>query len=185
MQHLETALIRLTVWLEQRNVPYMVIGGFAVMVWGEPRLTQDLDVTIWVTADRMDQTVRDLTQEFPTEVSDPIAFIQSVRVLPVTVGAIRADVIFANLPYEEQAIKRALRIELPSGGVFVCAPEDLILHKIISTRAKDRQDIEGIFKTRHASLDYSYLDPRVRELSDMLADPAIFDWYDSLRIRWP
>jgi hypothetical protein len=54
--------------------------------------------------------------------------------------------------------------------VRVCAPEDLILHKIVSQRARDREDIEGVLEYRHAELDYQYLDPRVEELSDALAD---------------
>jgi hypothetical protein len=31
--------------LEKRGIPYMVIGGQAVLLYGEPRLTRDIDVT--------------------------------------------------------------------------------------------------------------------------------------------
>jgi hypothetical protein len=69
-------------------------------------------------------------------------------------------------------------------NVSICAPEDLILHKIVSPRAKDREDIENLFKARHRELDYSYLDPRVEELSVALADSALLNWYEALRTRW-
>ena len=34
--------------LSAANVPYMVIGGQAVLVYGEPRLTKDIDLTVGV-----------------------------------------------------------------------------------------------------------------------------------------
>jgi len=38
-------LEKLSLALEERGIPYMVIGGQAVLVYGVPRLTQDVDVT--------------------------------------------------------------------------------------------------------------------------------------------
>ena len=32
--------------LDKRKIPYMVIGGNAVLIYGEPRLTQDIDITL-------------------------------------------------------------------------------------------------------------------------------------------
>jgi hypothetical protein len=98
--------------------------------------------------------------------------------------SVPVDLIFAALPYEEEAIARARPIKLKSGTVPVCAPEDLILHKIVSQRARDREDIEGVFRYRHAELDYEYLDPRVEELADALSDRSMLDWYRGLRERW-
>ena len=34
-------------------MPYMVIGGQAVLVHGEPRLTRDIDITLGLTAERV------------------------------------------------------------------------------------------------------------------------------------
>ena len=34
--------------LEQYNVRYMVVGGYAVAIHGHPRYTKDLDIWIWV-----------------------------------------------------------------------------------------------------------------------------------------
>jgi hypothetical protein len=30
------------------NIPYMVIGGQAVLIYGEPRLTKDIDITLGI-----------------------------------------------------------------------------------------------------------------------------------------
>ncbi|MEA1964244.1 MAG: hypothetical protein U9O41_03845 [Candidatus Aerophobetes bacterium] len=32
--------------LEKYNIPYMIIGGQAVLLYGKPRLTRDIDVTL-------------------------------------------------------------------------------------------------------------------------------------------
>lgn len=42
----EQALVRLARRLSDLEVPYMVIGGVANAVWGEPRATLDIDVTL-------------------------------------------------------------------------------------------------------------------------------------------
>lgn len=46
MTRLDQAVAHVAGTLDRLGIPYMVIGGFAVTVWGEPRLTQDVDVTI-------------------------------------------------------------------------------------------------------------------------------------------
>jgi hypothetical protein len=34
--------------LEKHKIPYMIIGGHAVILYGEPRLTRDIDITLGV-----------------------------------------------------------------------------------------------------------------------------------------
>ena len=43
MSRLEKTLARLAEFLDGAGVAYMVIGGFANLHWGKPRLTQDLE----------------------------------------------------------------------------------------------------------------------------------------------
>ncbi len=38
--------------LDARGLPYMVIGGQAVLLYGEPRLTRDIDITLGVGPER-------------------------------------------------------------------------------------------------------------------------------------
>ena len=42
----EKLLKRLAAALESEKIPYMIIGGQAVLLYGEPRLTRDIDVTL-------------------------------------------------------------------------------------------------------------------------------------------
>ena len=51
------ALRQLSQLLDRLGLPYMVIGGVANLVWGEPRTTQDVDVTVSVAREKLDETV--------------------------------------------------------------------------------------------------------------------------------
>ena len=184
MPELDDALFTLSSWLTENGIGHMVIGGFAVTVWGEPRFTRDLDVTVSVPADKFAQTVNRISSRFVSLSQDPVKFATETRVLPIMVESVPAALIFAALPYEEDAIARAHQIQLRNGAVPVCSPEDLILHKIVSQRPRDHEDIEGVFRYRHRELDYSYLDPRVEELADALSDRNMLEWYQRLRQRW-
>jgi hypothetical protein len=184
MAELDDALFTLSSWLRNNGIGHMVIGGFAVTVWGEPRFTRDLDVTIPVTPDTLAATVDLICSEFSALPTHPLQFVEETRVLPILVRSVPVDLVFAALPYEDEAIARARPIHLKHGTVPVCSPEDLILHKIVSERPRDHEDIEGVFRYRHAELDYAYLDPRVEELADALSNREMLDWYRRLKQRW-
>ena len=34
--------------LNKKSIPYMIIGGQAVLIYGEPRLTRDIDITLGI-----------------------------------------------------------------------------------------------------------------------------------------
>ncbi len=34
--------------LNRKSIPYMIIGGQAVLIYGEPRLTRDIDITLGI-----------------------------------------------------------------------------------------------------------------------------------------
>ena len=184
MSELDHALLTLSSWLTESKIPHMVIGGFAVTVWGEPRFTRDLDITVSVPSERFSHAIGEICHRFASLASEPLKFVTDTRVLPIMVESVPVDLIFAALPYEEDAIARARPVKVSNGTVPICSPEDLVLHKIVSHRPRDHEDIEGVFRYRHSELDYGYLDPRVEEIADALSDRNMLDWYRSLRRRW-
>jgi len=40
--------------LDQQKIPYMIIGGQAVLLYGRPRLTRDIDITLGIDTDKFD-----------------------------------------------------------------------------------------------------------------------------------
>lgn len=154
--------------LESRDLPFMVIGGQAVLVHGQPRLTQDIDVTLGVDPDRLG-TVIEIGEELelkplPREVEP---FVRETFVLPVFHEAtrIRVDFVFSTTAYERQAIERAVRVALGGTQVPFATAEDLILHKLFAGRPRDREDALGVVRRQAEKLDWSYLDRWAREFA--------------------
>jgi hypothetical protein len=179
---LEKGLLEIVSYLEGAATPYMVIGGFANLAWGVPRTTQDVDITVHVAEEDLSDFVRDIGKGFSILPTDPDGFVKETRVLPLqTSNGIRIDLIFAGLPYEETALGRARQVEVQGTGVRICSPEDLIIHKIISERPRDREDVEGIFRQQGSNLDFVYLDRIVNELGEALSRSDIAEFYQSLK----
>lgn len=181
MSALERALLELAQTFGDNRIPYMIIGGMANAVWGEPRATLDIDVTIWVAEEEISDVVSLLGGLYQPRVSDPVGFIEETRVFPLqSEDGVPIDVVFGTLPFEHQAIARSVEVPVAGTPVRFCTPEDLVLHKIISERERDLKDARGIVLRRMKLLDLAYLEPRIRELSDALERPEIWrSW-----IRW-
>jgi hypothetical protein len=79
----EDALAEITSFLDRHHVPYMVIGGIANLIWGEPRATLDVDVTVLVPPDAIDSFIQSVGREYTILVKDPSDFVRDTRVLPV------------------------------------------------------------------------------------------------------
>jgi hypothetical protein len=184
MSDQEGVLLRVAAALERQGIPYMVIGGLANVVWGEPRATLDVDVTVWVDEANLAGAVTDLTAAFRPLVEDPLEFLRETRVLPLeSEEGVRIDVVFGLLPFEREAIARAVPIVVAGTPVRFCTAEDLILMKIISTREQDLADAEEVTVRRINLLDLGYLEPRIRELEDLLGRGEIARRWEAWKTR--
>jgi Nucleotidyltransferase of unknown function (DUF6036) len=185
MTALERAVVEIADALEAMAVEYMIVGGIANAIWGEPRATIDVDVTVAVANPRMATTISALVKAFTAAVPDPDAFVRRTRVLPVdTSDGIRIDIIFALLSFELEAVHRAASVVVGGRTVRVVTPEDLLLMKIISERPRDLGDAEALTRRLVDTLDRVYLEPRIREFAASLERPEILeywrDWTSSL-----
>ncbi len=79
----EALLEQIARGLDSRSIPYMLIGGQAVLLYGEPRLTNDVDVTLGAAPDRL-PVVLDLAREanWRVLVANPVEFVAQTLVLP-------------------------------------------------------------------------------------------------------
>jgi hypothetical protein len=48
----EETLIKIANFLNHLSIPYMIIGGQAVLLYGEPRLTRDIDITLGIDIEK-------------------------------------------------------------------------------------------------------------------------------------
>ncbi len=182
MNKLEGALKDIQDFLKKQAVPYMIIGGIGNLVWGEPRLTVDIDITIYISDIKERDFIREARSRFRILVDNPRDFVKKTRVLPIEITEnVKGDIIFAGLEYEKIAIERAVEVEISKNSrVRVCTAEDLVIHKAISEREKDWQDIEGILLRRGSLLDNSYIFNWLSQFASALDKPGILKRYEEL-----
>jgi len=73
------------------------------------------------------------------------------------------DVSMGALPFEENAIRRAVPTDVGDLQVPLPAPDDLVVMKAVAHRARDIADIEAILSA-HPSVDEKWIVATVREL---------------------
>jgi hypothetical protein len=105
----ELLLVKIARALDKAKIPYMVIGGQAVLLHGEPRLTRDIDVTLGITPERLDHILPLINTIGLEALVDPESFARQTMVLPCQDPDtdLRVDFIFSFSPYEAQAIEHA------------------------------------------------------------------------------
>ncbi len=162
-------------FLTTHQVPYVFIGGLAVQYWGEPRFTHDLDLTVAMPAEEVDDFVHMVTDFLSSRVDDPMSFAQRTRMVLVKASnGCQVDISLALPGYEDHVMARAVEIELePQKSVQFCSAEDLIIHKAIAKRPRDIQDIEGIVYRQQDRLDVDYIRLWLNEFANLLADPDL------------
>ncbi len=172
----EEILSRIGTSLNRHSLPYMVIGGQAVLLYGEPRLTRDIDITLGVSAEHIKEllvvVVRELSlKPIPENIE---SFVRQTMVLPAfdeTTG-IRVDFIFSFTPYEIQAIKRAKGVKILRQEVSFASPEDVIIHKIFAGRPRDIEDVKTII-LKNPEIDIKYIKKWLRKF-DAFSDKKEF-----------
>ena len=143
----EELLTGLASALKESGIPYMVIGGQAVLLYGEPRLTRDIDITLGVGIEHLEDILMVCKNLSLTPLPENIEqFVRETMVLPTfdDKTGIRVDFIFSWTPYERQAIQRARPVSIGGVNVYFASVEDLIIHKIFAGRPRDIEDVKII-----------------------------------------
>ena len=156
---IERLLARLAAALAASRIPYMLIGGQAVLFYGHARLTQDVDVTLGVDTDEVEAVLAVCRAAKLTPlVKQPSQFARDTHVLPAAdeLSGLRVDLVFSNTAYERQAIKRARTARVGRATVRFAALEDLIIHKLIAGRPIDLDDTR-VLLTKPAPLNTRYI----------------------------
>jgi predicted nucleotidyltransferase len=155
----EEILSKIGAVLKKHNIPYMIIGGQAVLLYGEPRLTRDIDITLGVNTEYVNELLKVIRELSLKPIPENIKlFVQQTMVLPAleeTTG-IRVDFIFSFTTYEIEAIKRARKITIMGQEVCFASPEDVIVHKIFAGRPRDIEDVRSII-LKNLDIDNQYI----------------------------
>jgi len=146
---------------------WYLFGAQAVHVWGMPRLTADVDVTVRLRAEDPSGFIAAMQEAgFDVRLENVAEFVRRTRVVPfVHRGSqIPVDVVLAGPGLEEEFLERASPVDLGGVTLPVISPEDLLITKVLAGRPKDLEDIRVILRERLPELDLS----RVRRILGLL-----------------
>ncbi len=151
---------------------WFLFGAQAVLLWGRPRLTADVDITARLQPEDARGFCADMEGAgFQLRVADPVAFLARTRVLPFLhlPTQLPLDLVLAGPGLEEQFLDRAVRVEMEGLSVPVIAPEDLVVMKILAGRPKDIEDVRAVLAERLATLDTGRIEATLTALEQALA----------------
>ena len=158
--------------LESLGIPYMVVGGFAAIFYGEPRLTIDVDIV----ADMQPTQIRPFVEAFP--IPDYYVSVEAIRdalqrrypfnVIQPATGA-KVDLVpLPRDPFTRAAFERRRRMQYDTAGhsAMFITPEDIVVAKLIAFREtrsdKHMRDARGVVVTQWGQLEVETARRRAR-----------------------
>ena len=180
---IERLMSKIAKCLDEEKIPFMIIGGQAVLLYGTPRLTRDIDITLGVDTDRfssLERVCRKLKLKILPENSED--FAKDTMVLPVEEieSRIRVDFMFSFSVYEQQAIRRVKKVKMNGQPVKFASCEDIIIHKMLAGRAIDNEDVINILLKNKDSLDIEYIRKWLLEFSEIPEHKEILGKFNNL-----
>lgn len=155
------------------GLAWYLFGAQAVVIWGRPRTSADIDVTVDLDPARVPELVDELARAgFQLRIRDGVeAFVARTRVLPFTHAPTQfpVDVVLAGPGLEEEFLDRSLRVKIGHREIPVISPEDLVVTKILAGRPKDLEDVRGIIATRGRELQIEQIRATLATLEAALA----------------
>jgi len=159
--------------LESLDIPYMVVGGFAAIFYGEPRLTIDVDIVI----DMRREHIRLFVDAFPIPeyyvseegVRDSLWRRYPFNVIEPTTGA-KVDLVpLPRDPFTRAAFQRRQRMIYDQAGhsASFITPEDIVVAKLVAHREtgsdKHLRDARGVLLTQWGELDLQAIHDSARQ----------------------
>lgn len=152
--------------LEGFRIPYLVTGSVAAMAYGEPRLTNDIDIVAAIE----EHHIRGLTAAFPPDeyyisdemIREAIRHQNQFNIIHPSSG-LKVDVIIRrDTPFDASRFSRVRRIHpAETYEANFAAPEDVIIKKMEYYKAggseKHLRDITGILKISGDEVDSQYI----------------------------
>jgi hypothetical protein len=167
---------------QSRKWRFCFIGGIAVHRWGEPRFTQDVDLTLLTGFGSEAAFIDAFLTQFPARTRSARQFALDHRVLLATSPrGVDIDVALGAYPFEEDAIRRASPwLANDTTTLITCSAEDLIIQKVFAARDRDWGDVEGVLARQHGTLDLARIRRELPPLLELKEDPESFGKFEQL-----
>jgi hypothetical protein len=169
------AALEVQSFCEAKGWKYCFIGGLALQPWGNPRATQDADLTLLTGFSNEEGFVDELIKVFRLRRPDGRDFALRHRVLLLwSTEGVGIDIGLGALPFEERSIQRSkICLLAPGHSLRVCCAEDLIVHKAFAARDQDWADVDMILLRQGNSLNINQIFEELTPLAALKEDNEI------------
>ncbi len=152
--------------LAKLRIPYLITGGIAVVAWGRPRFTADIDVVIELLPKNLEQLAKELEA-----IDNDVYVDRNMMSRALTTqgefnfihpsSGLKVDFwILTNEKFDRERMRRRIKRKIAGIPLFFSSPEDLILIKLRwhkeSGSEQQLRDVESIIKIQK-KLDWRYL----------------------------
>jgi hypothetical protein len=161
------SLQRLLKLLEEKDVPYMIIGGYALPFYGRIRTTVDIALAVAIRTEKeLNRLLSSLrSADFEPTIYSPLN--------PLIVVVDRKEKIEIELwlkpdgiVFDEETLRRRKKVKLNANiWAWIVSAEDFIVNKLArpDRGAVDEQDVRSVLTRQGNKLDKEYLKRRANE----------------------
>jgi len=145
--------------LRHKKINVVLIGGYASNLYGEVRLTKDIDFLLGVGLEGVEDALSIIPKANLKPISPtPLQSALRDHYLRCIYGdnQMIVDILFGSSEYERAIFERAKTITIDRTKVLVATMEDVIIMKAQANRARDWDDIRGIL-LRNPECDNKYI----------------------------
>jgi hypothetical protein len=145
----------------------MVVGGLSAAYYGIPRATFDIDLVVAMELSNLRSLVKILHREgFDLTYADATLLLKVSNMLQATTPrGLRLDIWLIKSEHDRVAFERRRRATLwGRHKVWLAAPEDVVLSKLIAGRARDLEDVIGVLEEQKGRLDWTYVNSWAKRL---------------------
>jgi hypothetical protein len=131
-------------------VPHAFGGALALAYYAEPRATVDIDLNVFVPAERFDEVAAPLRALGVAMDDEAAALVARDGQARVWWDVTPIDLFFAYDAFHDVAARARRTVPFADGNIPILAPEHLIVCKAVFNRAKDWVDIDAMLELGHA-----------------------------------
>lgn len=132
--------------LNSEKVEYLLVGGYAIIHYGRPRATGDMDIWVGATPENAERVVRALNRfGFRDPSINPSRFQAAGQVFRMGVAPLRIEILtsVSGLAFEPAYARRAT-VRIDDVDVSVIHLDDLKTNKRHAGRRKDMDDLDAL-----------------------------------------
>lgn len=162
-------LERVTAYFRRKRVPYVLIGAWALAVWGRPRATTDLDFLVLVNEEdlgRLSSQMIRAGMELDETWLEWNPMLRGAQ-LRFQWQEVSIDLLRPRDQHDQQIFQRRRKKRMDGRYYWVVSAEDFILQKLKVGRPRDFEDAVSVVERRQKELDHTYLEHWARRLGVM------------------